>query len=223
MKRGLLLSISFLTTMSNAQDYNTLEHIIAATWVPHYVTCKWEPMFGDPTLLNGWTNVEVVGELDDFAYGLLTLTLRGIDPNGVEQRATVKGRARIFGQAYSVASRVQIGDEIRSEMLTPLLCEWSNLRAMALLDEKAIAGKYAVRPLVPGRVILAGDVRPRTLVRSGEPVTVLFEQGGVTLKVEGIALKDGGVGERIPVRVPEVEKNRLEGVIQNDATLRWIP
>lgn len=223
MKLGLLISLSLFTTMSNAQNYSTLEQIIAATWVPHHVTCKWEPMFGDPTTLDNLKQIEIVGELDDFANGLLTLTLKGLDGSGAEHRVTLKGRARIFGQAYSVASRVKIGEEIKHSMLTPLSCEWSNLRAMALLDAGAIIGKYAVRPLVPGRVILASDVRPKTLVRSGEPVVVFYEQGGVTVKVEGVAMKDGGVGETIPVRVPEVEKNRLEGVIQDDATLRWIP
>ncbi len=223
MRLGLLTSLSMLTTMSNAQNYPALEQIIAATWVPHHVTCKWEPMFGDQAALDKLKAVEVVGDLEDFANGLLTLTLKGLDEKDGEHRLTLKGRARIFGQAYSVATRVKIGEEIKLAMLTPLTCEWSNLRAMALLDAGAIIGKYAVRPLVPGRVILASDVRPKTLVRNGEPVIVYYEQGGVIVKVEGVAMKDGGVGETIPVRVPEVEKNRLEGVIQNDATLRWIP
>lgn len=223
MRFGLALSLSLLTTMSNAQNYTTLEQIISATWVPHNVTCKWEPMFGDAAALDTLKNVNVVGEIEDFANGLLTLTFKGVDENRVEQRVTLKGRARIFGQAYSVTERVKIGEEIKLSMLIPLACEWSNLRAMALLDAGAIAGKYAVRPLVPGRVILASDIRPKTLVRSGEPVIVYYEEGGVTVKVEGVAMKDGGVGEKIPVRVREVEKNRLEGVIQDDATLRWIP
>ena len=65
-------------------------------------------------------------------------------------------------------------------------------------------------------------MRPRAIIHSGDPVVIQYEQGGVIVKVEGVAMKDGGVGETIPVRVPKVERNRLQGVIQDDATLRWI-
>lgn len=223
MKSGFFILISLITTMCSASEYMTLERFIAATWLPHEVTCAWEPVFGDPSLINGWTNIEFANDLGECAHGQLTLTIVGKDAAGNAQRLTVKGRARIFGEAFAVQERVKIDEAVTKANLTPLMCEWSNLRATVLLDADAIAGKFAVRPLVPGRAILATDVRPRTLIRSGDSVTVLYEQSGVRVKVEGIAMADGGVGETIPVRVPEVEKNRLEGVIQNDATLRWIP
>jgi flagella basal body P-ring formation protein FlgA len=157
------------------------------------------------------------------SYGMMTITLVGTDAHGEQKRVTFKGKARIFGQAFSVASRVKIGDKLNGDMLTALTCEWSNLRTTALLDRDAIIGKLAVRPLIPGRAILATDVRPRPVIRSGDAVTVMYERNGVTVKVDGIAMKEGGIGEKIPVRVPEVDKNRLVGVIQDDATLRWIP
>lgn len=223
MRIRVFISICLMSMNAAAQDFVKLEQIIASTWLPHDVTCKWEPMFGDPAVLNSLKNIEVIGSLDDFANGLLSITFKGTDNQGREQRIILKGRARIFGQAYSVAERVKASGEVKSENITQVNCEWSNLRAATLLDRNAIAGKFAVRPLVPGRPILANDLRSRPLIRSGDSVTVICERGGVTVKVEGTAMRDGGEGETIPVRVPELEQNRLEGVVQNDATILWIP
>lgn len=223
MRFGLLITLSIITTVSNAQTFSQIESLIAATWAPHEVTCLWEPIFGDPSVISNWQNVSVSSALEACAHDQLTLTLEGVDSSGIEQKLTVKGRARIFGKAYSVRERVKVGEEVKATMLESLECEWGNLRAAALLDPNAIAGKFAVRPLVPGRVILACDVRPRTLVRSGDTVSIYCVEGGVNVKIQGVAMKDGGAGETIPVRVPEVDKNRLEGVIQDDSTLVWIP
>ncbi|MCB1059345.1 MAG: flagellar basal body P-ring formation protein FlgA [Calditrichaeota bacterium] len=223
MKLGWLFTLCLITNMAVAQDYTVLERLIALSWQPHEVSCTWMPIFGDPARLNELTNIEPSAPIESCSYGIMTVTLTGTDTNGEHKRVTFKGKARIFGQAFSVASRVKIGEKISGDMLASLTCEWSSLRTTALLDRDAIIGKLAVRPLIPGRAILATDVRPRPVIQSGDPVTIMYERNGVTVKVDGIAMKEGGVGEKIPVRVPEVDKNRLVGVIQDDATLRWIP
>lgn len=223
MPLGLAILLSFIPFMSRAQDSSRLEQIIAATWAPHEVTCRWEPIFGDPGVLSSWQEIEPQSGLHESAHDMLIIALSGVDQNGKEAQLTLKGNARIFGSGWTVRDRVRQGSQIKKEQLSQIECEWSALRDIALLDAQAIIGKYAVRPLIPGRAILASDVRHRALIKSGDPVVIHYEQGGVLVKVEGVAMKDGGVGEKIPVRVPEVAQNRLEGVIQDDATLRWVP
>lgn len=213
----------FFASMTYAQQFPALENAIAATWRPHNVRVVWEPTFGDPGVLTTWKNVFVECGLGECAHDQLTLTLRGQAENGATQRITLKGRAYIFGDCWTVTERVKLGAVVTRQNLAPHSCDWSNLRTTALLDPDAIAGKLAVRPLVPGRAILATDVRSKAVIRSGDPVTIVYEKDGVRVSLEGVAMKDGGIGERIPVRVPEVESNRLEGVIEDDATLRWVP
>jgi len=223
MFRLPVILLSLIPLMCAAQSPSKLETLIAATWAPHQVTCRWEPVFGDAARLDSWSECRVTSELPEAAHDLLTISLSGKDANNNDCQLTIKGHAHIFGAAYTVNSRVKLGAEIKRENIAEIECEWSSLRDVALLDANAIAGKFAIRPLVPGRPILAGDVKPRAIIKSGDPVVIEYEQGGVIVKVEGVAMKDGGIGDKIPVRVPEVEYNRLEGVIQDDATLRWIP
>lgn len=218
-----VILISLIPLMCAAQSTSKLESLIAATWAPLQATCRWERIFGDATQLDSWTKCRVTSELPEAAHDLLTIGLIGKDANNNDCQLTVKGHAHIFGTGYTVINRVKLGAEIKRENILEIECEWSALRDVALLDTNAIAGKFAIRPLVPGRPILACDVKPRAIIKSGDPVVIEYEQGGVMVKVEGVAMKDGGIGDKIPVRVPEVEHNRLEGVIQDDATLRWIP
>lgn len=219
----LILCTLISAAMTRAQQFPVLEDAIAATWQPHTVRVVWEPIFGDPKVVADWKNIKVENELPEYAHDLLMLTLSGKTQDGTIQRMTLKGRAYIFGDCWSVNDRVKLGDVVTRDKLTPLSCEWSHLRSVVLLDADAIVGKYAVRPLVPGRAILASDVRPKAVIRSGDPVTIVYEKDGVRVMLDGVAMKDGGIGEKIPVRVPEVESNRLEGVIEDDATLRWVP
>jgi len=223
MKVALATTLIIFASMARAQQYPVLEDAIAATWQPHNVRVVWEAAFGDPGVLAEWKNVIVESGLGECAHDQLTLTLRGQSNAGTMQRLTIKGRAYIFGDCWTVAERVKLGSVITRENLVAQSCDWSNLRTTVLLDPDAIAGKLAVRPLVPGRAILATDVRPKAVIRSGDPVTIVYEKDGVRVSLDGVAMKDGGIGERIPVRVPEVESNRLEGVIEDDATLRWVP
>lgn len=222
MRYSGLLILCLFADMAVAQDYSILERHVSLTWQPHEVTCTWSPVFGDPDKLGSLRNIEPVNLLERCSHGALTLTLQGEDSSGKLLRVTYKGKARVFGQAFSVCQRVSIGEEVETGNVCPTENELSNLRSAALLDTAEIIGKLAVRPLVPGKAILATDLRPQPVIQSGDLVVLICEKGGVRVSVEGIAMKEGGIGETIPVRVPEVEKNRLKGVIQNDATLRWI-
>ena len=223
MKRLALTLCLLMASSAFAQQSNALELAIAQTWQPMDVHVVWVPVFGDPAVLAEWTEINVESTLPDCALGLLTVTLSGKTVEGKSVRATFKGRARVFGDSWTVATRVKIGDPVFAENLVRLDCEWSNLRTTVLLDSGAIVGKLAVRALIPGRPILDADVRTPSVIRSGDPVTLVFEQSGIKVLVDGVAMKAGGIGEKIPVRVPEVESNRLVGVIQNDHTLRWVP
>ncbi|MCB9365995.1 MAG: flagellar basal body P-ring formation protein FlgA [Calditrichaeota bacterium] len=162
-------------------------------------------------------------ELPECTLGIITVTFSGTKPDGTRARATFKGRARVYGDCWTVTDRVKPNETIAPENLLQLTCEWNGLRTSPILDRSRTAGKCAVRTLVPGRPILQSDLREKPIVQSGSPVTVVFERDGIRVKLDGIAMMDGGRGEQIPVRIPEIQKNRLTGVIHDERTLYWVP
>ncbi|MCC6477535.1 flagellar basal body P-ring formation protein FlgA [bacterium] len=223
MRFAFALSLFAMTMIAKSTEYETLEKLIADTWHPHHVEVSWEPLFGDTLLLRELSDVRAVSEIEKVAHGMLTLILEGAAPSGELRRVTLKGNARVFGDAWTVNQRIKPGAQVSLESLESFRCEWTGLRDAALLDINAITGKLAVRPLIPGRVILDSDVKSKPLIRAGDSVTMNYVENGITIRITGVALKDGAPGDRIAIRVPDVEQKRLEGVVEDDATIRWVP
>jgi len=91
--------------------------------------------------------------------------------------------------------------------------------ATGALTPAQAAGREAVRPLMAGAVVRAGDLVLPRLVRRGEPVTVAWRQGGLVITAAGRALSAGGLGE--PVRVVTTATNRtLDGVVEGSGAVR---
>ena len=66
-----------------------------------------------------------------------------------------------------------------------------------------VAGRIAVRTLLPGRAIAPDMVRAPHAVEAGGAVTVRLAEGPLTIEMKAVALQDGGLGEAIRVRNPE--------------------
>lgn len=108
-----------------------------------------------------------------------------------------------------------------------------DLQRGVVLAAEDIAPVAAADPATPAerrvgwvtrRVIAAGEplrhpaVAPPEAVRSGEPVDVVWRQGGLELRAKGTATRSATVGERISVRVGP--HRRLDGVVAGPGLVR---
>ena len=78
--------------------------------------------------------------------------------------------------------------------------EISQYRSGVFSDKQQLIGMVLKRPLAEGSVITPREVAPKQLVRRGEPVIILAETSGMTVRVQGEALMDGKSGQLIQVR-----------------------
>jgi len=60
-----------------------------------------------------------------------------------------------------------------------------------------VIGKETRRILYPGRPILPGDIGAPAVVRRNQLVTLIYDNGALTITAEGRALARGGVGDHI--------------------------
>lgn len=68
-------------------------------------------------------------------------------------------------------------------------------------DEPAeVVGKVAVRALPAGTPLRPTLVRGRKLISRGDRVTLVADQGGIQVRMQGEAVSDGRAGERVRVR-----------------------
>ncbi len=74
-----------------------------------------------------------------------------------------------------------------------------------------LVGWTTRRMIAAGEVLRAPAVTPPAAVRAGDRVAVLWQQGGVALRLAGTAAADAALGTRVPVRVDA--RRRFEGVV----------
>jgi flagella basal body P-ring formation protein FlgA len=91
----------------------------------------------------------------------------------------------------------------------------ANAPGGVLTAQDSALGRIAVRDLAAGTVLNANMLEAPRTVRRGQAVTVALASGAVAVRVAGTALRDGALGERIPVR--NLNSRRVvEGVIRAD-------
>jgi flagella basal body P-ring formation protein FlgA len=86
-------------------------------------------------------------------------------------------------------------------------------------DTSAVVGKVATRTLIAGQPIPLAAVRDAYVITQGKTATVIFEQGGLTLSAQAVALNNGGIGDLISLRNPESGVT-IKGTVAPDGTIR---
>jgi flagella basal body P-ring formation protein FlgA len=81
-----------------------------------------------------------------------------------------------------------------------------------------LAGRRLQRPLASGSVLEYGMLESLWSVRRGQPVTLLARSDAFEIRAQGVALRDGQLGERLPVRNANTQKV-IEGVVTGESTV----
>jgi flagella basal body P-ring formation protein FlgA len=84
---------------------------------------------------------------------------------------------------------------------------------------EAVIGKVARRTLLPGQPIPLNGVRDPYLVTQGKTALVVFEEGGLSITANAMALQNGGVGDLVTLR--NVDSGMvIKGTVAHDGTVR---
>lgn len=76
----------------------------------------------------------------------------------------------------------------------------TTVRGQPLSDIASLAGRTLVRPLSPGMVVRAGDLRIPQTISAGDPVRIRVIGQGFTISSEGFAVAGAGEGQALRVR-----------------------
>ncbi len=89
----------------------------------------------------------------------------------------------------------------------------------SLSDPDALIGKTAKRALLANTALRAADVMDTPAIRRGEPVTLMFEAGGLRLSLRGRAMGDATVGAMVKVLNPQSNKT-LDAIVESPGVAR---
>jgi len=85
-------------------------------------------------------------------------------------------------------------------------------------DSAALHEQRLHQPLAAGEALLYAALAPANLVHRGQHVVLLARAGGVEVRMEGVALADGGVSDRI--RVENLSSQRIiEGIVRSESVV----
>jgi flagella basal body P-ring formation protein FlgA len=94
---------------------------------------------------------------------------------------------------------VAAGTRLRAASFETRWLPLDRLRGQWVTSIEALAGKEAHRALIAGQPVATDAVGPYRLVHRGERVTLVFEDGGLTLEATGTARADAGLGQAVDV------------------------
>ena len=102
------------------------------------------------------------------------------------------------------------GTRIAAAAATALCLTAPMVKADPAMDAKieALVGQQVGAYVPPGEMVCTKDVKAVDLVKRGDDVTVVGGAGGVSMKLRGYALENGGYGETVKVQIGSSRKDR---------------
>ncbi|MCZ6566557.1 MAG: flagellar basal body P-ring formation chaperone FlgA [Gammaproteobacteria bacterium] len=94
----------------------------------------------------------------------------------------------------------------------------NRLSGAYITEPDLVIGKQMLRPLQLSRPILSNMLKAPVLIRRGERVILLAKSNTFEVRMEGKAMKDGAVGEKIRVRNLR-SKRIIEGRVNKDGSI----
>lgn len=92
-------------------------------------------------------------------------------------------------------------------------------RGAVLDDRRSVVGRVARRTLLKGQPIPANALRDPYLIISGKTAVVVFQDGGLMITSQAVALQSGSVGDVVSLRNIE-SGTMIRGVVAGDGTVR---
>ena len=94
-----------------------------------------------------------------------------------------------------------------------------NLRQGYMANIAAVVGQQAKYSLGMGTVIQKNHLRPLNVVKRGESIVLVASAGTMEVRMQGTAMADAGIGDR--VRVRNLSSDRVvEGVVDSPGVVR---
>lgn len=125
------------------------------------------------------------------AEGLRLIVVSGGAPTGPATAVSARGNVEVLTWTRNISA---------GELIQPQDLVWGKVAlapADAATDPDAVVGLAARRTLRAGAAVGGRDVSAPQVIKANDVVTLVFEDGGVSLTLQAKALSGGAVGETI--------------------------
>jgi flagella basal body P-ring formation protein FlgA len=112
----------------------------------------------------------------------------------------------LFGKYISfvevpVLSRfIRAGEIITDKDITIIRTKLSSLRGNFVINEKDIIGMQAKKHLSSGALIKNNELINPPVIKTNDPVSIIYSSNNIKLKISGTALNNGAIGDMVKVK-----------------------
>lgn len=130
----------------------------------------------------------------------------------------VRARVRAQGNYWVLARDIKAGEALHAGLLRRERGDLSRLPRNAVTDPDTLSGRMATRALRQGTILQSHWMKAPALVTRSQTVTLVAEGQGFQVTREGQALDEGGLGDRVRVRLENREV--VTGTVSETGTVR---
>ncbi len=107
---------------------------------------------------------------------------------------------RAFGKVLVAASKIRRKEKLTAENIRIEKRDITAVSGMPLRKPSDVLGQLAKQTIIPGRIITTRLVELDPVIKSGDEVTVISDNGPISISINGIARQDGQLGQIIQVK-----------------------
>jgi flagella basal body P-ring formation protein FlgA len=126
--------------------------------------------------------------------------LRLHDGDGAISAHTVSFRVQVLAQAWTPVRRLEVGDTLTGDDVVAREVDLVREPKAVLADEAVFSRYEMARNTSTDRTLVWSDLAPRALVRKGQIVEVVANEGVLSISMKGQATHSGALGEVVTVR-----------------------
>ncbi len=161
-------------------------------------------------------NMPAVSEVADMSYSpgknWFQVTLAAPSKDNPARRLQLTGAVRKIVELPVLKENIRNGDVIRKSDLEHIEMHAKEIQHDYLLAEDDLIGMTPRRMVMAGRPVREIELEAPRLVKRGDTVTILYEDGPLHLTAEGRAIRGGAKGDYIRV-VNNSSSRTVEGIV----------
>ncbi|ODN66563.1 flagellar basal body P-ring biosynthesis protein FlgA [Methylophaga muralis] len=222
----LVLSVNLLTFTASASNLQSLAEVEHAAYV--FTLAQAQARFNNPEitltpldkrlrLQNCGGGLEAFTNRDLTSAGNVTVGVRCHQP--VSWTVYLPLQIKVMQPMVVIARPVSANHVLTEQDLRIEQRDIGNLRQGYMASIAAVVGQQVKYSLGLGTVIQANHLRPLNVVRRGESIVLVASAGTMEVRMQGTAMADAGVGDR--VRVRNLSSDRVvEGIVDSPGVVR---
>lgn len=152
----------------------------------------------------------------------MPVTVRGVSGGKIIGEWPLQLKVQVWQNAWVAAQRVERGQVLSSALLYSQKVDVLREQNPVITDDQDLSGMELAQSLQQGRPVSRRDLVERTLVKKGQFVDAVGNEGAFSIRMRAVAMESGPAGAVIKVRNIDSKKEFFAQVInENQVQVRF--